>query len=203
MLRRGKMKKIIIALIILAMVLSVLIPVLSFTQSSYLSSARTLERLGILRGYSSGSLGVNDYLKRQDMVVLISRLYSSEDIARNSLSTHNFTDIKNSFYDPYIGWAVSRGLINGRSATIFGYNQYVTMQEFQTVLLRVLNYNEEAQLWNTVPQIAARLGLMRGVRNSPRESITRGQLSHMVLNSLSKNQKGSTLTLGYVLGLDF
>lgn len=196
------MKKIIVALIVISMVLSILIPALSFTQSSYFSSAKTLESLGILRGYTNGSLGVNDYLKRQDMVVLISRLYSSEHIARNSLSSHNFIDVTNSFYDPYIGWAVSRGIINGRSDTIFGYNQYVTMQEFQTVLLRVLNYNEEAKLWNTVPQLAVRLGLMSGLRNIPRSNITRGQLSHMVVNALSKNPKGSTLTLGYVLGLE-
>lgn len=196
------MKKIIIALIILSMVLSILVPVLSFTQGSYLSSARTLESLGILKGYSNGSLGVHDYLKRQDMVVLLSRLYSSEHIARNSLASHNFKDIRNSFYDPYIGWAVRRRLISGRSNSSFGYNDHVTVQEFQTVLLRVLGYNEEAKLWNTNPQLAARIGIMKGLRNNPRENLTRGQLSVMVLNALGTTSKGRTLTLGYILGLN-
>lgn len=43
---------------------------------------------------------------------------------------------------------------------------------------------------------------MRGLRNNPRENLTRGQLSVMVLNALETTQKGRTLTLGYILGLN-
>lgn len=200
------MKKIVVGLLVVSMLLSVLlsvlVPILSYSQGSHLSSARTLERLGILSGYTNGSLGVNDYLKRQDMVVLLSRLYDEFDIAGNSLASHSFRDITNRFYNPYIGWAVSKGLISGRSSTLFGFNENVTIQEFQTVLLRVLGYTEEAKLWNTNPTLAARLGLMRGVSNRPKSNITRGEMSQMVLNALRTNQKGRTLTLGYVLNLN-
>lgn len=200
------MKKILLALLVLSMFLSVLLPVLlptpSYSQSSYLSSAKTLERLGILSGYSNGSLGINDNLKRQDMVIILSRLYGEYDEAKNSLASHNFTDIKNSFYDPFIGWAVSKGLISGKTNSLFGFNENVTIQQFQTVLLRVLGYGEEADLWTTNPALAATLGLMRGVPNRYKNNITRGEMSQMVLNALAVNQKGRTLTLGYILGLD-
>ena len=184
------------------MVLSILVPAISYSQSSHFSSAKTLESLGILYGYGNGSLGINDYLKRQDMVILLSRLYDSENTAKNSLASHNFNDISNSFYNPYIGWAVSNGFISGRSSSRFGFNDNVTVQEFQTVLLRVLGYSEEAKNWNTVPALAARLGLMRGVRNSRTENLTRDRLSRIVLNALETTPKGKTLTLGYILSLN-
>ncbi len=47
-----------------------------------------------------------------------------------------FTDITDDWYKAAVGWAYSREIINGRSATSFAPNDPVTRQEFATMLYR-------------------------------------------------------------------
>lgn len=197
------MKKIIIALLLISMILSMLVPIIANAEPEdlFLSSGSVLEDLGVLKGNEEGKLMLDEYLSRQDMVVLVSRLYKLENTAKTFLIKPKFTDVTDEFYQPYIGWSVDKGLIKGMGDNTFGFNKNVTVQQFMVVLLRVLGYEEESKLWNTIPELAEKLGIMNGLKNNPNQDLTRGQMSVMTLNALRLTIKGSTLTLADKLNL--
>ncbi|WP_025640758.1 S-layer homology domain-containing protein [Schnuerera ultunensis] len=169
----------------------------------YNQAGKILENIGVLKGSETGDLMLGKNLKRQDMVVLISRLYKEEDKARNYPIKDNFTDVKNPFYKPYISWAVDRGLIIGTGQGKFGYDNPVKIQQFQTLLLRVLRYSEEVKNYSNAPEVAKTLGLMDGLSAKPDEDLKRGLMAAMTLNALKTNIKGSSIiTLAQELNLD-
>ncbi len=113
------------------------------------------------------------------MIVLLSRLYKDEDKAKNFLVKPKFKDIpeNDKFYGPYIAWAVDKSLIRGMDKDNFGYDLNITIKEFQTVLLRALGYVEESGLWNSIPEIANKLGIMKELDLNTDEKLSRGQMA--------------------------
>lgn len=199
------MKKIFILSLALVLILSGLGP--SYGKVSaigiYEEAGNLLKDLGVLTGNQYGDLGLEKNLKRQDMVVLVSRLYNEEDRAKvfNDPNTPNkFKDL-DKFYTPYIRWAVSKNLIKGKSADTFGFNDEVTVQQFQAVLLRALGYNDESNDWAKVPDWANKLNLMTDLSLNKDAKLTRGQMAVMTLNTLNQETKRGLITLAETLGI--
>ncbi len=74
----------------------------------------------------------------------------------------------------------------------FGFKEEVIVQQFQTVLLRVLGYNEEAQdkNWDKIPpQLAEKYKLMENLNAKPKEKLSRGLMAAMTVNALNQNKK--------------
>ena len=163
-----------------------------------------LKELGVLKGDSYGNLMLDKPLKRQDMVVLLSRLYKEENKASTYLLAPDFNDLNrtNSYYHSYIRWAADKNLIIGMVGKRFGFGEYVKVQDFQVVLLRVLDYKEESGLYTSVPEIANKLGLMKGLDLNPSDKLLRKDMAYMTLNALALNKKGSPLTLAQILEID-
>jgi hypothetical protein len=199
------LKKIIAILLLTFLMFSTLTNTITYADKDdiYLSSGKTLQTLGVLVG-DNGDLMLKKNLKRQEMVVLISRLYKDEDMAKSFIGKPKFKDIpeNDNYYPSFIAWAVDRSLIEGRDKDTFGYNEETTVKEFQTVLLRALGYEEESGLWNSVSEFSQKLGIMNNLDISPRDSLNRGQMAVMTLNTLKLTKKGSTLTLAEVLGIE-
>ena len=97
------MKKTLSLLLVLAMVLSSF--GFAFAAEDEIVPAEFLNEKGILKGNASGDLMLEDNLKRQDMVVMLSRLLGVEEEAKAFEGETSFTDITDSFYVPYIAWA--------------------------------------------------------------------------------------------------
>lgn len=197
------MKKIIVILIVLSMVLPFMVSLIANAEPEniYLSAGKALEDLGILKGDTNGNLMLNSKLKREDMVILVSRLYKEEEKAKNYLVKPKFTDVSklDPMYAPYIAWAVDKGFIKGMSEDRFGVGEEVTVHQFMAVLMRVLGYEEESGLWDSVPELARSLGIMEGLQNNPKQSLSRGQMAVMTLNSLKLIKRGSSMTLSETL----
>ncbi len=196
------MKKLVIILLIFSLFLS--IP-LNYGYADNVSIAEKLNKLGILTGDDNGNLNLDSYLKRQDMVVVISRLHKEESTAKSYPIVNKFDDFteENSFYHSYISWAVNKKLIEGVGNNKFGFDEVVTVVQFQTVLLRALNYTEEAKLNESIPDIAKKIGLMEGLSDlSPKDSLTRGDMAVMIYNALNTRAKGSPLKLTEILKVD-
>lgn len=177
------------------------------TSKSYgdqLMPPELLKELGVLKGDSYGNLMLDKPLKRQDMVVLLSRLYKEENKASTYLLAPDFNDLNrtNSYYHSYIRWAADKNLIIGMAGKKFGFGEFVKVQDFQVVLLRVLDYKEESGLYTSVPEIANKLGLMKGLDLNPNDKLLRKDMAHMTLNALILNKKGSPLTLAQILEID-
>lgn len=195
------MKKILSTLLIMVMITSSIIPVFAENNSTYEESGKILEDLGVLKGSQAGDLMLNSKFKRQDMVVLISRLYGKEDKAKTFPVKNNFKDLKDKFYLPYISWAVDEDLIKGMTEVRFGYGEYVTVQQFQTVLLRVLGYNTEASNWDKVSDVSKDLGIMKDIDVKSNIQASRGLMAQMTVNALRLNVKNSEKTLADTLNL--
>lgn len=195
------MKRLLAGILVFIMLLAIIAPVIA--ETSYDEAAKVLNDLDVLKGDENGNLMLNKNFKRQDMVVMISRLYKKEDVAKTFTGKNVFKDLtsERKFYIPYITWAKEEGLIIGREKDEFGFNEEVTVQELQTVLLRALGYGDEASNWNNVPALAEKMGIMEGLDIKPSAKISRGQLSVMVLNTLRENKKSLSLSLGEILGL--
>ena len=169
---------------------------LAVENKDYEQAALMLKEADVLQ-----ELRLDENLKRQDMVIIISRLYKEEENAKNYKGKHGFEDINDKTYDPYIAWAVNKGLIEGFSPNKFGFNENVRIQEFQTIILRALDYKEEAGNWSKVPDIYESLELMKGISANPKDAISRGLMAKMTVNALEHTLKGGSLTLAQKLDI--
>ena len=189
--------------LILAMMLLMGIPLQSYAASPYQKEGDFLKDLGVLKGDNSGNLMLEQNLTREQMVVLISRLYGKEGEAESYSAANSFTDLgpASKYYIPFILWARDQGLIQGMTTSTFGVGQTVTTQQFQTVLLRALGYTEEAKDWYNVPAFSNQIGLMKGLSFNPDAKLNRGQVAAMLVNALSLNLKGTNSPLAVKLRL--
>ncbi|NLV88699.1 MAG: hypothetical protein GX021_04960 [Tissierellia bacterium] len=206
------MKRILSLTLAFLLIFPAFIPIKSVHASDiYEEAGKILYDLGVLTGINKeGDLGLGNHLNRQDMVVLISRLYGKEDEAKkfdDPKTPNTFKDLAGQsdrikFYTPYIRWAVSEGLMKGHADGTFGFDEDVTVQQFQTVLLRALQYNDEANDWNNVPDHAKKYKLMEGLTLDPNAGLTRGQMAVMTLNALKQEINRGLITLAEYLDLD-
>lgn len=190
------MKKFFNFILCFFIILYLLTPTWAIEDSLYQEAANILKEAKILKENR-----LDESLKRQDMVVFMSRLYKEEEVAKNYKGKHSFQDVNNKFYDPYIAWAVNKDLIKGYSDHVFGYDDPVRIQEFQTVLLRALGFKEEADNWPKVPDFFSSLELMDKIKAKPKDHIKRGQMAQMTLNALNHTLRGGSSTLAQNLGI--
>ncbi len=141
----------------------------------------------------------DDYLKRQDTVVLLSRLMGQEDQAKAYPINHPFNDVSDSFYNGYLGWAYANQYFMGQSSTEFGFGNYITVQQLQIVLLRALGYYlGEFPGWDVVASTANSLGF--GASMPGTAIASRGTMATMTTAAIRANYKGTNETLAARLG---
>ncbi len=76
-------------------------------------------------------------LKRQDAVVLLSRLMKEEDEAKSfSTESLTFEDIKNDYYKGYISWALENEYFLGHSSKKFGYDEDITIAQCSAIFFK-------------------------------------------------------------------
>lgn len=170
---------------------------------AYEKSAQELKSYNIIQGNASGDLMLDKNLKREDLIIILSRLMNDEARAKKYSSETKFDDLKNAdkLYIPYINWAISNGYINGMSKNKFGYGTFVTVKQYQAILLRILGYTSEAKNWDVVSDYAVTYGIMDALDIDENDFITRGEMSVMTTNVLKTPKKGSTLSLEKILNL--
>ena len=204
------MKRIVSMTLAFIIAFSIFIPVEIVYAENIEEAGNILKELGVLSGINQkGDLGLNNYFKRQDMVVMISRLFGDEETAKNfnDLSIPiTFKDLAGQnerikFYIPYIRWAIKKGLIKGHDNNTFGFDENVKVQQYQAVLLRALGYNDEADDWKNVPNKAEELHIMDGLSLKPEAYLTRGQMAVMTLNALRQEINRGLITLAEWLDL--
>jgi hypothetical protein len=141
----------------------------------------------------------DDYLKRQDTVVLLSRLMDQEEQAKAYPINHPFNDVSDSFYNGYLGWAYANQYFMGKSGTEFGFGEFMTVQQLQIVLLRSLGYYlGEFPGWDAVSATANTMGFGTSLTGTALAS--RGSMATMTTAAIRANYKGTNETLAARLG---
>ena len=171
--------------------------------TKYYNEAKLLEKANIMKGDTKGDLMLDETLQRQDLVIIIARLYSEEKRAKSMTGKLEFKDVDSkAYYRPFIIWAAEKGIMEGKSETTFGVGDDVTVLQLETIMLRILGYEEEAKNPDLIVTLSDSLGLAEGVSAKDGDSIKRGELSKMIINALNIERKGTTLKLKDVLNLD-
>lgn len=190
------MKRIGALLLAVALVFSLQVPTLA-ADSQAIQSAYTLYALGLFKGVSENEDGtpvfaLDESLTRAQGVTLLLRLLGKEAEAQGSWSTP-FGDIQGSWAEDSIGYAYTMGYIKGVTTTEFQADGTLTRQQFATMVLRSLGYQESNGdfTYDQAETFAASLGLSVGEGST----LTRGDAAVLCCSALTQTYKGTEASL--------
>lgn len=195
------MKKRLSLLLALVMVFS-LFPIHAETYDERAERAgNTLQGYGAVKGGSDGNLMIDENLKRQDAVVILTRLMGKEKEADSMVGQYSkFADIAIKYYEPFLVLAEKYKWVEGKGGNVFGFNQDVTVKEFTAMLLRALGYDTTGKNYSNVMTLANSLSLFKGTSPGEDAKIMRGVAFILMNNTLETAPKGEKTALVYKLG---
>ncbi len=187
---------------------SCLLTALSITVFSYsekeLDCAKKLYGLGLFRGsgdtFSAESIDLDSNATRAQIAITVTRMLGKEQKAEYQKNAHPFTDVP-SWASDHIGYLYESYLINGISDSKFGSNDVASVQQFATMLLRVLGYSDDNGKdfnYTTAKDFALKVGLIDN-EIFAKENLRRGDMVKMCYTALNKPIKDSFRTLAVKL----
>lgn len=105
-----------------------------------------LNYMGVAQGVSDTEFGTEQAVTRQQFALFMYRLVKGGKDAPKGPNTTNFTDLVDETYNYAIGWAASKGIVNGTSDTTFNPTGNITLQDAYTMVVRALDYETEETL---------------------------------------------------------
>lgn len=88
---------------------------------------------GIVGGRSAASFAPADNIKRAEFVKILCGVAGADTDGY----THAFTDVvKGAWYEPYVSWAASEGIVNGIGAGRFAPDALITREDMATMIYR-------------------------------------------------------------------
>lgn len=189
------MKKGLSLILAIAMVFSMFASV-AFAAEAPADAGKYLQELKVIKGDANGDLMADADWTRQDVAVILSRLLGKEDVAKATAKAHTFADVKDSFYDGYLSWALANGYMKGHSATEFGFGESITNQQFAAVVLRALGVDN----YDKAIELAVEKGILpAGVKADA--NAKRGETYTAIVAALNVEVGTTGKKLGEVLGL--
>ena len=124
----------------ITLALAALLAVSAFA-ADFTHCADALKELGLFQGTSTG-YNLDRAPTRTEAGVMLVRLLGQEETAlANETYTAPFTDVQD-WAKPYVQYLYDNGLTNGKTATLYGYSDTCTAQQYATFLLRALGYSD-------------------------------------------------------------
>ena len=155
--------------------------------------------MGLLKGtgsyFSVEGLELSRNATRAEASVTIVRMLGKEAKANYQQNPHPFGDVP-VWAGNYVGWLYENYLVNGVGDTYFGAGDIITVQQFSTMLLRVLGYDDSRGdfAYSNAVNFAKGCGLVDAEIASHWE-LSRKDMINMCYNALRLNIKKSTRTL--------
>ena len=177
--------------------------VFAYTESS-LDCAKKLYDLGLFKGsgdtFSAEGVDLDSNATRVQIAVTVTRMLGKEEKALYQKNPHSFSDVP-AWASDYIGYLYENYLVNGISDTKFGSNDVASVQQFCTMLLRVLGYSDSDGgdfTYSNAKDFALKIGL---IDNSVygKNALLRGDMVQMRYTALNLPIKNSARTLGVKL----
>ncbi len=92
-----------------------------------------LQREGIVGGKKENVFAPADNIKRSEFVKMLAGVVEAD----TNGATHAFTDVvSGAWYEPYVAWAASEGIVNGVAEGKFAPDALVTRQDMATMIYR-------------------------------------------------------------------
>lgn len=107
-----------------------------------------LEGIGVTKGTTETTFGTMEHVTRQQMAAFVYRLFRPDAKNVEGLANNTpFTDLSDSTYFGYIGWANGTGVIKGTSETTFNPTGGILLQDAYTMLVRALGHETEDYIY--------------------------------------------------------
>lgn len=189
------MKKCTAVLMILIMIFSAI----PCSAINIIEKSTALYELGLLKGnggeFDTAMLELNRPATRTEMCITVVRMLGKEEKALYQKNPHPFYDVPDWASD-YIGWLYENYLVNGNTDTYFGAEETATIQQFSTMLMRVLGYSDKKGdfSYNSATEFAKQKGVIL-YGSSGSDDMLRSGMFDMCYNALTVNIKNSSRTL--------
>ena len=161
--------------------------------------AKVLFDLGLLKGtqteFSTESLELDRNATRAEICTTIVRMLGKEEKSHYQQNPHPFNDVPD-WASEYVGWLYENYLVNGVSDTYFGAEDIATVQQFSTMLLRVLGYDDSQGDFSYVNSVAfSKSKALLDAEIASHYELSRSDMISMCYNALRLNIKNSNRTL--------
>lgn len=150
-------------------------------------SAAIMVRLGLLKGYNNGDLGLERNITRAEFATIIMRMLGYENNPFNVGKEIEFKDLsKKHWAYSSVRMAAQLGYIKGYSDKTFKPSRNITYAEAAAIMVRILKYdsNLEGKWPDNYVNKAKEIGIAKNLDVIPKKAITRGDVSILVVNSL-------------------
>jgi len=161
-------------------------PVSAVTDDEYFAGNQ-LKQIGILKGYTDGTLKLEQPIVRSEVATIMVRIrgFENKDIA---LEGKEFIDVKSTFWGyKNIQNAFKLGLIQGYPDASFKPQNNITYAEVVTIMVNTLGYKESMQgEWpqNYLDKAKAIGVIPKTSTVEPNKIITRGEMALIVWDTL-------------------
>ena len=120
----------------------------------YYDAVKHCAQKGYISGYANGNFGPNDNLKRQDFVVILSKI-AGADLDKYAAMTPKLKDVKKgAYYAAAVNWAVDNNIIAGYANGNFGVNDNITREQVATILYRYMGSPEVKNVDSTLKKFS-------------------------------------------------
>lgn len=179
----------IINILVVCFVFSAFLKVYAFEEDN-IKSATKLNAVGILSGYSDGSLRLENKVTRAEMAVILVKMLGKEEYAKSLETNSKFKDVLNTNWaQKYIDVAARDGIIRGYDGGMFKPDEAVTYAELVTMMVRVLGAGEVIGSFGKWPDnyidFAKRENLIKDMVFRNNDYATRGDVAYIVDNTMS------------------
>lgn len=146
--------------LILALSLTMLLPVYAANLDEAATKASALKQLGLFKGVSDTDYALGRAPTRTEALVMLIRTLGKESEALDGNWSHPFTDVP-SWADKFVGYGYGKGLTMGISATEFGTGN-ADSDMYLTFILRALGYSDKAGdfTWDAPDALAKAVGIL-------------------------------------------
>ncbi|GMQ56155.1 hypothetical protein AN1V17_05480 [Vallitalea sediminicola] len=183
-------KKIVIMLVSILVTLNMIaIPAVAATDSQNYAGDQ-LHTLGLLKGYTDGTLGLDNNIKRSEVTALLVRAlgYSDKEVSGEG---KKFSDVESDYWAvPDIQKAYKLKLIVGDTGGTFRPLDNISYAEVVTILVNALGKNADLEgEWPTnYIDRAKEIGIISGENNGDiRRKVTRGEVSVLIWDTILVN----------------
>ncbi len=157
-------------------------------------AAEVMVRLGLMRGYGNGELGLERNISRAEFATVIVRMMGYEEKPFAVGNEISFKDLSSKHWAySTVRMAASLGYINGYPDKTFKPSNNITYAEAAAIMVRVLGYDD--QLQGKWPQNyldrAGEIGITKRLSVDANKPISRGDICILVEDSLSVELKSA------------
>ncbi len=168
--------------------------------AQYTDLATALQAMGLFKGSGKG-FELEREASRLEALVMMIRIMGEETNALAFVGTHPFTDVPD-WGNAYVTYAYSKGWTQGVAATKFGTTMTVSADQYMTMMLRAMNYDDKLGdfTWDAAMSYAVQIGVLRPAEQAAfATNFKRDQMAYTSYYCLDGLMKNTPTTLQQVL----